>query len=54
MVVANTDWRQLYIYASKQAIIGICFDGIERLWEEYSEELRLNPMLEKTDCDAVS
>ena len=44
IVVAKIDWRQLYIFASNQAIIGICFDGIERLGEEYPEELRLNPI----------
>ncbi|MBM0144324.1 nucleotidyltransferase family protein [Prevotella copri] len=44
MVVSNMDWRQLYTFASKQAILGICFDGIGRLGEEYPEELRLNPI----------
>ena len=44
MVVANMDWRQLYTFASKQAILGICFDGIERLGEEYPEELKKNPI----------
>ncbi len=44
MVVANMDWRQLYTFASKQAILGICFDGIERLGEEYPEELQKNPI----------
>ena len=44
IVVANMDWRQLYTFASKQAILGICFDGIERLGEEYPEELKLNPI----------
>lgn len=43
MVVANMDWRQLYTFASRQAILGICFDGIERLGEEYTEELKKNP-----------
>ena len=42
MVVVNMDWRQLYTFASKQAILGICFDGIERLGKEYSEELNQN------------
>ena len=44
IVVANMDWRQLYTFASKQAILGICFDGIERLGEEYPEELKKNPI----------
>ena len=43
-VVADIDWQQLYSFASKQAILGLCFDGIERLGEEYPEELRLNPI----------
>ena len=44
MVVVNMDWRQLYTFASKQAIIGICFDGIKRLGNEYSGELKKNPI----------
>ena len=44
IVVAKIDWRQLYTFASKQAIIEICFDGIERLGEEYPEELKQNPI----------
>ena len=44
IAVANMDWRQLYAFASKQAILGICFDGIERLGEEYPEELKQNPI----------
>ena len=44
MVVANIDWRQLYNFATKQTIIGICFDGIERLGMEYSNELKQNPI----------
>ena len=43
-VVANIDWQQLYSFASKQAILGLCFEGIERLGEEYPEELKLNPI----------
>ncbi|MEH2813966.1 nucleotidyltransferase family protein [Segatella copri] len=38
------DWRQLYSFATKQTIIGICFDGIKRLSEEYPEELKKNPI----------
>ena len=44
MVVAKIDWRQLYTFASRQAILGFCFDGIERLTKEFSEELKQNPM----------
>ena len=43
-VVAGMDWQKLYSFASKQALLGLCFDGIERLGEEYPEELRLNPI----------
>ena len=43
-VVAGMDWRKLYSFASRQAILGLCFDGIERLGKEYPEELRLNPI----------
>ena len=44
MVVSNMDWRQLYSFATKQTIIGICFDGIKRLSEEYPEELKKKPI----------
>ena len=43
-VVVNIDWQQLYSFASKQAILSVCFDGIERLGKEYPEELKLNPI----------
>ena len=43
-VVANIDWQQLYSFVSKQAILGLCFEGIERLGEEYPEELKRNPI----------
>ena len=43
-VVADIDWQQLYSFASKQAILGLCFEGVERLGEEYPEELKLNPI----------
>ena len=43
-VVANIDWQQLYSFASKQALLGLCFEGIERLGEEYPEELKQNPI----------
>lgn len=44
MVVAKIDWRQLYNFASRQALLGFCFDGIERLTKEFAEELKQNPM----------
>ena len=44
MVVAKIDWQQLYNFASRQALLGFCFDGIERLTKEFSEELKQNPM----------
>ena len=43
-VIAGIDWQMLYSFASKQALLGLCFDGIERLGKEYPEELRLNPI----------
>ena len=43
-VVAVIDWQQLYSFASKQALLGLCFDGIERLAKEYPEELKQNPI----------
>ena len=43
-VIAGMDWQMLYSFASKQALLGLCFDGIERLGEEYPEELKQNPI----------
>ena len=43
-VIAGMDWQKLYSFASKQALLGLCFEGIDRLGEEYPEELRLNPI----------
>ena len=43
-VIAGMNWHELYSFASKQALLGLCFDGIERLGEEYPEELRRNPI----------
>ena len=43
-VVSCINWQQLYSFASKQTILGLCFDGIERLGKEYPNELRLNPI----------
>ena len=44
IVVTNLDWRQLYTFASNQAIIGFCFNGINRLGQEYPDELKKNPI----------
>lgn len=43
-VIACMDWQMLYSFAYKQALLGLCFDGIERLGEEYPEELKRNPI----------
>ena len=43
-IVAGMDWQELYSFASKQALLGLCFDGIERLGKEYPEELKQNPI----------
>ena len=43
-VVARLDWQELYSFASKQALLGLCFEGIERLGKEYPEELKQNPI----------
>lgn len=43
-VVTGMDWQQLYSFASKQTILGLCFDGIERLGKEFPNELRRNPI----------
>ena len=43
-VIAGMDWQELYSFASKQALLGLCFDGIERLGKEYPEELKQNPI----------
>ena len=43
-VIAGIDWQMLYSFAFKQALLGLCFDGIERLGKEFPEELKLNPI----------
>ena len=43
-VMASMDWQELYSFASKQALLGLCFEGIERLGKEYPEELKRNPI----------
>ena len=43
-VIIGMDWQELYFFASKQALLGLCFDGIERLGKEYPEDLKQNPI----------
>ena len=43
-VITGIDWQMLYSFAFKQALLGLCFDGTERLGKEYSEELKQNPI----------
>ena len=43
-VIVGMNWQELYSFASKQAILGLCFDGIERLGKEYPKELKQNPI----------
>ena len=43
-VIAGMDWQELYSFASKQALLGLCFEGIERLGKEYPVELKQNPI----------
>ena len=43
-VVAGMNWQELYSFASKQALLGLCFEGIERLGKEYPKELKQNPI----------
>ena len=43
-VIIGMNWQELYSFASKQAILGLCFEGIERLGKEYPEELKQNPI----------
>ncbi len=43
-VLVKLNWLNLYSFASKQAILGLCFDGISRLGQEYPDELKKNPI----------
>ena len=43
-VITGMDWQELYSFASKQALLGLCFEGIERLGKEYPKELKRNPI----------
>ena len=37
--IDKMDWLSLFDFAKKQAILGFCFEGIERLGQEYPERL---------------
>ncbi len=43
-VIAGMDWRQLFAFSGKQALTGVCFDGIERLGREYPAAMKENPI----------
>ena len=43
-LLACMNWQELYFFASKQALLGLCFEGIERLGKEYPEEMKQNPI----------
>ena len=43
-VIADIDWKQVYAFSSDQAILGLCFEGVERLGREYPDELKQNPI----------
>ena len=43
-VIACMNWQELYSFASKQALLGLCFNGIERLGKEYPVKLKRNPI----------
>ena len=42
--IDKMDWLSLFDFAKKQAILGFCFEGIERLGQEYPERLLKNPV----------
>ena len=43
-VITKMNWQRLYEFASQQTVVGLCFDGLERLGKEYPEELKRNPI----------
>ena len=43
-IIDGINWQHLYSFAFKQALLGLCFDGIESLGKEYPEELKKNPI----------
>ena len=38
-LLACMNWQELYSFASKQALLGLCFEDIERLGEEHPGNL---------------
>lgn len=42
--VVKMNWQHLFAFAKKQTILGICLEGVERLGEEYPEEIKRNPI----------
>lgn len=43
-VLVKLNWLKLYSFASKQTVLGFCFGGINRLNQDYPEELKKNPI----------
>ena len=43
-VLVKLNWLNLYSFASRQTVLGLCFDGISRLGQEYPDELKKNPI----------
>ena len=43
-VLAKLNWLNLYSFASRQTVLGLCFDGISRLGQEFPDELKKNPI----------
>ena len=43
-VLPKIDWHQLYSFALKQTVLGVCFEGISRLEQKYSEKFKQNPI----------
>ena len=43
-IIDGINWQHLYSFAFKQALLGLCFDGIESLEKQYPEELKKNPI----------
>ena len=41
-LLACMNWQELYSFASKQALLGLCFEDIERLGEEYPDNLQIS------------
>ena len=43
-VLVKLNWLKLYSFVSKQTVLGLCFDGISRLGQEFPDELKKNPI----------